>query len=466
MPREPRDAGVFDLVVVGGGMAGCCAAISAARLGCTVALVHDRPVLGGNNSSEVRVGLSGQIHQHPYPNLGDLVDEIGPIGHWNLHDAKQAPAAPRSKHVLAVIDAHPEKTVHNAGLPSNYEDERKRLAVEAEPGAELLLGMHVCRADTRDGRIVAVLGRDISTGEEALVRGAQFADCTGDGALGFLAGADFRMGREANHETGEPGAPDVADQLVMGTSVQWYTAEEATPQSFPDCPWAVQFTPETAQRCTRGDWDWETGMALDQVEDIERVRDYALRVTYGNWAFLKNQSEMSDDLLKHRLAWIAYIGGKRESRRLLGDVILCEQDVVEARPFPDACATTTWSIDLHYPNPECSKHFPGEEFRSIAKHTRVDPYPIPFRCLYSRNISNLMMAGRNISVTHVALGTVRVQRTTGMMGEVLGMAAALCRQHGTSPRGVYEEHLSDLDVLMQRGVGRAGGDQLSTHCPK
>jgi hypothetical protein len=127
--------------------------------------------------------------------------------------------------------------------------------------------------------------------------------------------------------------------------------------------------------------------------------------------------------------------------------------VLERRPYPDACVTTTWGIDLHYPHPENARHFPGEEFRSIARTTPIQPYAIPFRCLYSRNVENLMMAGRNISVTHVALGTVRVQRTTGMMGEVLGMAAAICIQHQTTPRGVYERHLEELQTHLRRGVG-------------
>jgi hypothetical protein len=239
----------------------------------------------------------------------------------------------------------------------------------------------------------------------------------------------------------------------MGTSVQWFTVAEPQPCPFPDCPWTVQFNEVTCQRVTRGDWDWETGMNRDQVTEIEWIRDHALRVTYGNWAYLKNHSDMKQQIANRRLAWVAYIGGKRESRRLLGDVILQEQDVLERRSYPDACVTTTWSIDLHYPHPVNSKHFPGQEFRSIARHTRIKPYPIPYRCLYSRNVENLMMAGRDISVTHVALGTVRVQRTTGMMGEVLGMAAALCKRHDTTPRGVYEQHLEDLKTLMRRGVG-------------
>ena len=240
----------------------------------------------------------------------------------------------------------------------------------------------------------------------------------------------------------------------MGTSVQWFSVEEPNPSPFPECPWAVQFTDATCQRLTRGDWDWETGMNRDQVTEIEQIRDHALRVTYGNWTYLKNHSDMKDKFANRRLAWVAYIGGKRESRRLMGDVILQAQDVLQQRPYPDACVTTTWTIDLHYPHPENSKDFPGEEFRSIARHTQIQPYAFPYRCLYSRNISNLMMAGRDISVTHVALGTVRVQRTTGMMGEVVGMAAAICKLHNTTPRGVYEQHLDQLKALLQRGVGR------------
>ncbi|HPA20462.1 MAG TPA: FAD-dependent oxidoreductase [Verrucomicrobiae bacterium] len=468
LPAEPDDGGEYDLVVVGGGMAGCCAAVSAARLGCTVALIQDRPILGGNNSSEVRVGLSGLVHQAPYPRLGDLVDEIGPVGHWPLYEAKRDPESDRSKRILDVIEKHPEKKIHNAGPASNYEDDQKRRVAVAEKNLRLFLNTHVLRVEKESGRIAAVIGKDIVTNRERRFRGRLFVDCTGDGTVGFLASADFRVGREASEETGESRAPEKADPLVMGTSVQWYAIEESRPIPFPDCPWAVRFTNETCQRLAkgdidsetganriRGDWDWETGMNLDQVTEIERIRDHALRATFGNWAFLKNHSDMKERVTNYRLAWVAHIGGKRESRRLLGDVILQEQDIVGQRAFPDACVTTTWSIDLHHPHPENSRLFPGEEFRSIAKHTRITPYPIPYRCLYSRNVGNLMMAGRDISVTHVALGTVRVQRTTGMMGEVVGMAASICKKHGVMPRGVYESHLEELKALMRRGVGKA-----------
>jgi len=451
LPDEPEDAGQFDLVVAGGGIAGTCAAISAARLGLKVALVQNRPVLGGNNSSEVRVGLSGKIHQPPYPALGDVVEEIAPIGYYDFREAEKHPELPESKRILQM---DPVKRVHNAGPASNYEDEKKLRVVRAEKNIHLFLNMHVFRAEKEASRIAAVVAKHIENGRELRFRAALFVDATGDANLGHLAGADYRVGREGRNETGESRAPERADRMVMGTSVQWYSVEEDRPQPFPDCPWAVQFNRQNYQRVTRGDWDWETGMNMDQIAEFELVRDHALRVIYGNWAFLKNHSPEKEEIADRRLAWVAYVGGKRESRRLLGDVILSQQDVEEHRPYPDASVTTTWGIDLHFPAPENTKHFPGQEFRSIAKSTRVKPYPIPYRCFYSRNVPNLMMAGRNISVTHVALGTVRVQKTTGMMGEVVGMAASLARKHNTDPRGVYEKHLDELKQLMTRGVGK------------
>ena len=450
-PETPPEAGSYDLVVVGGGMAGCCAAVSAARLGCKVALLQDRPVLGGNNSSEVRVGLSGLIHQQPYPRLGDVVDELGPVGHWNLWEAKREPEAPRSKQIMAGIKEHPEKKTHNAGPPSNYEDQKKLAVVRAEKNLSLFLNRHVNAVEMDGERITAVITQNIRTGERQKFKARLFADCTGDGSLGFLAKADFRDGREAKSETQEELAPDAGDKLVMGTSVQWYAVKEAEDSAFPECPWAIPFDDKTCIKASRGDWNWETGATRDQITEFEHVRDHALRVVYGNWAVLKNHERFKQQFAQQRLEWVAYVGGKRESRRLLGDVVLRQQDIVEQLAFLDACVTTTWTIDLHYPKtPACA----CEAFQSEARQLKIKPYPIPYRCLYSRNVANLMMAGRNISVTHVALGTVRVQRTTGMMGEVVGMAAALCTQHATTPRGVFQKHLDELKQLMQRGAGK------------
>lgn len=452
LPAQPPEAGKFDLVVVGGGMAGTCAAISAARLGLSVALVQDRPMLGGNNSSEVRVGLSGNINLPPYPALGNLVKELAPIGFYDFREARRFPDRSESQRILRL---DPIKAVHNAGPPSNYEDDKKLHGVQCEKNIRLFLNMHVFRVEKAGNRIRAAVAKHTQDSRELRFSATWFADCTGDGTLGYLAGADHRVGREGRATTGESLSPEDPDRLVMGTSVQWYAVQEASSAPFPECPWAMPFTEETCQRLTKGDWDWETGMNRDQIADFEQIRDHALRVTFGNWSFLKNHALNKARYDAYRLAWVAYIGGKRESRRLLGDVILCQQDIEQRREFPDRCVTATWHVDLHYPSPANTKHFPGQEFRSIAKMTHSDPYAIPYRCLYSRNVENLFMAGRNISVTHVALGKVRVQKTTGMMGEVVGMAASLCKTHDTTPRGVYQHYLADLQQLLTRGVEKS-----------
>ena len=436
LPREPEDAGEFDLVVVGGGMAGTCTAISAARLGLQVALIQNRPVLGGNNSSEVRVHLNGEINLPPYPALGDVVRQLDSGYRGNARPA------------------------------GHYDDDKKLRVVGAEKNLRLFLNTHAFKVEKQGAKIAAVIARNTRTSRQLRFVAPLFVDCTGDGTIGFLAGADLRMGRESRSETGESLAPEQADKMTMGMSVQWYSGVTEEPTTFGDCPWAVQFTQESCQPVFRGDWDWETGMNRDQITEAEFIRDYGLRVIYGNWAFMKNHSEQKAKYANRRLQWVAYIGGKRESQRLLGDLILCQQDIQQETIFPDAFVTATWSIDLHYPNPLNTKHFPEQEFRSIARHGKKKPYPVPYRCLYSRNVPNLMMAGRNISVTHVALGTTRVMRTCGMMGELLGMAASLCKKHETTPRGVYNDHLDELKDLATKGVGRLPRKTLATIPPK
>jgi hypothetical protein len=271
-----------------------------------------------------------------------------------------------------------------------------------------------------------------------------------------LAGADFMMGRESRSEFDEPTAPEKKDKMTMGSSVQWYAEESPGPVPFPDITWGLNFNETNSQKVKMGEWTWETGMQYDQINDFEKIRDYGLMVVFSNWAFLKNHYSGKEKYQRSQLSWVAYIAGKRESRRLTGDYILREQDLTGRVSYPDGTAPTSWTIDLHYPDPKNTAHFPGNEFLSIAKHQPIYPYPIPYRCLYSRNVNNLFMAGRNISVTHVALGTVRVMRTTGMMGEVVGMAASICKKYNELPRAVYEKHLEDLKVLMKNGTGKTG----------
>ena len=415
----------YDFVIVGGGMAGTCAAISAARLGVKVALVQNRPVLGGNNSSEVRVHLGARINLEPYPDLGNLVNEIGP-GQGG-----------------------------NAQPKDYYEDDKKLKAVLAESNISLFLNYHANQVLVEDGSIVQVIAENIETGEKRSFKAPLFADCTGDGTIGYLAGAEYMSGRESRDVFNEPTAPEKADNLTMGISVQWFSEKLEVPSRFPDITWGLPWNEEKAFAITKGDWDWETGMGKDMVKETEFIRDYGLLVVYSNWSYLKNHYSNKEKFKNEKLKWVAYVGGKRESRRLVGDYVLTENDLREQNFMPDGTAPTSWTIDLHYPDPENLKKFDGEAFRSIAKHIKIYPYPIPYRCLYSKNVNNLMMAGRDISVSHVALGTVRLMRTGGMMGEVVGMAASICHDKEVLPRDIYNNHFSDLEKLMTKGIGDA-----------
>lgn len=426
IPCVPQFAGEYDLVVVGAGIAGICAAVSASRLGCKVALINDRPVIGGNNSSEIRVHLGGCIEMKPYKELGNLLKEFAPSKGGNAQPAEY------------------------------YEDQKKMDWLLKERNVDLFTNYRAISVKRDGNRITEVVAKHIETGNELSFKAPLFSDCTGDGTIGYLAGADYKMGRESRYEFGESLAPEVSDKMTMGTSVQWYSVETDNKSKFPYFNYGLNFNEENCERVTMGEWTWEAGMNYDQINDFERIRDYGLLVIYSNWSFLKNVLKENTMYRNRKLEWVAYIAGKRESRRLLGDYILKEDDIRKNVFHEDAAVTATWSIDLHYPDPQNSKYFRGNEFKSKSTHTHHDPYPIPYRCFYSRNIDNLFMAGRNISVTHVALGPVRVMRTTGMMGEVVGMAASICVKHNVFPRDVYRYYLEELKALMQEGTGVKG----------
>jgi hypothetical protein len=234
----------------------------------------------------------------------------------------------------------------------------------------------------------------------------------------------------------------------------WAWAERDKPTEFPETPWALELNMADFPypRDHHGQWFWESGFDKDAIGDAEAIRDWNLRAVYGAFNAMKNR-DGADKHQTAQLTWVAFVGGPRESRRLMGDVVLTEQDIVSKRDFPDGCVPSTWSIDLHYPKEQYAKKFPDNPFISKAVHGKgVDRsygYPVPYRCFYSRNIDNLFMAGRCISVTHEALGTVRVMKTCGMMGEVVGKAASICAVHDCSPRDVYEDHLPELLGLLK-----------------
>jgi hypothetical protein len=423
-----QEIGTYDFVVVGGGIAGMCAAVSAARQGLRTALVHDRPVLGGCNSSEVRVHLGGHSEIGLYPALGRMIREFG---HSRKGNAKPA---------------------------SYYEDEKKDSFIRAEKLVTLYAPYHAVGVDTVGNHITGITIKQISSGETIHITAPLFCDCTGDGSIGYWAGADWISGRESSDTYGEQLAPQQADSLIMGASVQWYSRDDGHTTSFPEFDYGINFSDSTCQKVKAGEWTWETGMRLNPVFDSEKIRDYGILVVYANWSYLKNKLSDNKQFRNRSLDWVAYINGKRESRRLLGDYILKQDDIDKGVTHEDASFTTSWSIDLHFPDPKNSQQFPGREFKASTNHVFIHPYAVPYRCLYSRNIDNLFMAGRCISVSHVALGTVRVMRTTGMMGEVVGMAAGLCHQHNTSPRGVYQHYLPELKALMEVGAGRPASE--------
>lgn len=424
-PGKPEDKGNYDLVVIGAGMSGLCAAIAAARLGLKVALVQDRYILGGNNSSEVRVGLGGQINMPPYPSLGYILNEIGP------------------------------DRIGNARGAYHYQDWKKWDVIAAEPNISLFAGYTVVNAEMKDGKIVAVTAVEATNQNLIRISGNLFSDCTGDANLAVMAGAATMMGREARSEFGETLAPEKADDFTMGVSIEWYCEDWNTPCSFPDSvDWGLKLDEDTVEPVHRANWYWEVGMRDDQIADAEKIRDYGMYVAYSTFSYCKNRLAKKEDWECTHLTWVSHVSGKRESRRIVGDLILREQDLTRPIPYEDGTCTTTWRIDQHYPMEKNSADYPGEEWMSYGKLMPIDPYAIPYRCFYSRDVPNLFMAGRDISVTHVALGSVRVMRTCAMMGEVVGMAAAVCCRRGSMPRDVYTTWFQDLVELMKKGTGR------------
>ncbi len=443
--EKPKDGGNYDFVVVGGGLAGTCAAISAARNGLKVILIQDRPVLGGNSSSEVRVWPEGKTLQKPHPHIGEIVEELVP---------QKGPGD------------------GNAKDKDRYGDDRKLRIVQAEPGIKLLLNHRVNEVLMKDGKIAGVIAQGTRTSQKLKITGSLFADCTGDASIGFMAGANFEMSQE-----GKMGASNLWNLVDTSKPEELIKCEckdkdaltiamnvGVTEQSFPRCPWALDLTdkPFPGRKSLNGQWEnkplqnlggwfWETGYDLDMIKDIERIRDQNLRAMYGAWDALKNVDHLYPN---HRLNWVAFIAGKRESRRLMGDVVLTGDDFRTGRKFEDGVFPCSWHIDLHAPDPQFSKGVKGQEFISRATDSPEfryqGPYWAPYRALYSKNIPNLFMAGRNISVNSEGLGPVRVMRTTGMMGEVVGKAAWICAQKKCNPRDVYESHLPQLLEMLDQ----------------
>ncbi|MFK7849711.1 MAG: FAD-dependent oxidoreductase [Akkermansiaceae bacterium] len=414
VPSMEEDAGSFDLVVVGGGYGGLGSAISAARMGAKVALIQNRDVLGGNGSSEIRVWAKGNYPPNEYP-FDEIIREI----------EDQAKASP----------SHAEEFV----------DDKKEKVVRAEENISLFLGHHAYGVELKDGEINAVKVVDIDAGKIKRISGKYFADCTGHAFVAMWAGADTKMTEKGR----------------MGMSNMWIWENQKKAVEFPHQTWMHEFDsedfpyPKKRHGFGHAEWFWESGYDNHPINELEHTRDLNLLASFSAWSAIKNRgAHAKRDEQAHKnaeMTWMAYIGGTRETQQVLGDVILTGDDIEGKKPFDDATFRTTWSIDLHYPRKEYIDSIPGTPFIARAVHgkgiDRKAGYQVPYRTLYSRNVPNLFMAGRNISVEREALGTIRVMKTIGMMGVTVGRAAALATLRDCSPREIYENHLDEVKRL-------------------
>lgn len=416
-----------DIIVVGGGLAGVSAAVAAARLGRRTVLINNRPVLGGNSSSEVRVWVCGAT------------------AHGNQRWARETGI---------IGEMYRENQFRNPDGNPVYWDDVVLDTVRREPNLQLFLNTEVLEADAvgpDDARRVrTVTGWTMGSEVRTTFRGPLFLDCTGDGLVGRLVGARHRLGKEGRDEFGEEWAPEEPTREFLGSTLLFYTKDVGHPVKYvaPESAKDIAATPIPASRIIRsGDsgahyWWIEWGGQLDIVDDNERIRDELRSVILGIWDHIKNSGEFDADTLT--LEWIGNLPGKREYRRFIGDHTLRQQDVIDQTVFDDGVAFGGWSIDLH---PAEGMYATGA---GAVQRFSDGVFEIPFRSLYSANVDNLLMAGRNISATHIAFGAARVMATCAAMGEAAGTAAALCLTHDATPRELYTHHRAELRQVLLR----------------
>ncbi|MBL9136953.1 MAG: FAD-dependent oxidoreductase [Verrucomicrobiales bacterium] len=425
LPHDPHLTVVdlaCDVFIAGGGMAGVCAALAAARQGTKVVLVQDRSRLGGNSSSEVKMHIVGaDIHgARPGWREGGILEEL------RLDDAVANPQRSREMWDLLLYDK-----------------------LVSEPNITLLLDTTCVGVEAGDGVIHRAHARCDKTEHFYRVAAKQFADCTGDCRLGVVAGAEIRRGREAKSEFNESLAVDRADQATLGSTILFTARDYGRPVPFIPPSWARKVTKDMLRLRPIHSWEYgywwvEWGGALDTIRDNERIRFQLLAITLGVWDYIKNSGEHPSSA-HWALDWLGMVPGKRGSRRMVGDHILTEHDLMgrQGEP-PDAVAMGGWGMDDHPPGGFDRPDLPP--FKTVPP---PHPYNIPLRCLYSRNVANLWMAGRNISASHVAFTSTRVMATCAVMGQAVGTAAAYCVQHQLRPRQLAQSP-SDIQALQQR----------------
>lgn len=412
-----------DICVVGGGLAGVFCAISAARCGSKVVLIQDRPVLGGNSSSEIRMWVSGAGSRVRNLQETGLMEEI-------------------------LLDNMYSNKERNFSLW----DALLYGKVMAEPNITLLLNCSVCEADSDATHINSVTGFQLTTYTWHTVKADIFVDCSGDSILSELTDAEYMVGREAKSTFGEEFGLEVADRHTMGMSLMIQAHETDHKCEYVPPVWAykyhtdeeMNFKPHECLDKINTNFYWiELGGMQDSIRDTEQIRDELLKIAFGVWDHIKNQGDHGAD--NWELDWVGFLPGKRESRRYVGDYILTQQDVESGRQFPDTVAYGGWQIDNHLPG---GFYMTGYGEGHLQKRRLTEPYGIPLRSLYSKNIDNLMFAGRNISASHIAFSTTRVMATCGVMGQAVGTTAADAVQHGLTPRQAAEQRIDAIQARL------------------
>lgn len=404
-----------DMCIVGGGMAGICAAIAAARHGIKVVLMQDRPVLGGNASSEIRMWICGA--------RGPNNRETGILEEIQLENLYRNPV--------------PNYSIWDSVL---YEK------VRFQENIELLLNCSCTDAVMEGNRIKSVKGWQLTTETWHTVEATFFADCSGDSILAPLTGAEYRIGREASSEYNESIEPQKADKKTMGMSCLFQIRETDRPQPFTPPSWAYKFLsddklPYRAHDTITNFWWIELGGEQDSIHDTEELRDELLKIVFGVWDHMKNHGDHGVE--NWVIDWIGFLPGKRESRRYIGDYVLTQNDIEAEGKFEDLVAYGGWTMDDHNPAGFRYKDGPPNIF-----HPAPSPFGIPYRCLYSKNIENLFFAGRNISATHAAMSATRVMGTCAILGQAVGTAAAIAVHKNLTPRGVCQNAIKELQQTL------------------
>ena len=413
-----------DLCVVGGGMSGIAAAISAAREGIKVVLMHERPVLGGNASSEIRMWICG-AHGENNRETG-ILEEI----------------------TLENLYCNPTKSyaVWDTVLYS---------FVRREKNITLLLNCTCMDAETENGdfadgrsvKIKSVTGYQMTTQTFFEVRAEFYSDCSGDSILAPLCNAEFRIGREGREEFGEDTTTDKPDNMTMGMSCLVYGRETTEKIKYIPPEWSAKLCEKDFENRdpklysdTENFWYLELGGDRNTIDDTEKLRDELLGLATGTWNYVKNSGKFDAD--NWELDFLGFLPGKRESRRMCGEYMITQRDISDKRVFEDEIAFGGWPLDDHFPGGFYHRGIPNTNFKTPA------PYSLPYRALYSRNVTNLFFAGRNISMTHMAMSSIRVMATCLLLGEAVGKAASIAVKKRITPHGVYENELCLLQRLL------------------